>query len=137
MSSQFVTVARYQYSAEALIVKGKLESEGIEVFMTDMHTIDIDPLASNAIGGVKVKVRSRDRFAASRVLESIHPYSVDNNQKPIECPKCNSKKVIYTTTIDSFKGLVQYLFGFLLFLLPTYQKFAYRCEVCETQFNLK
>lgn len=137
MSPRFVTVARYQYSSEALIVKGKLESEGIEVFMTDMHTIDTDPLVSNAIGGVKLKVRAEDRFAASRVLESIYPYSVDDHQKPIECPKCNSKKVIFTTTIDSFKGLLQYLLGFLLFLLPTYQKFAYRCEVCENQFNLK
>ena len=55
MSETFKTIAKFQYSAEALIVKGRLEAEGIQVFLTDNHTIDTDPLVSNAIGGVKLK----------------------------------------------------------------------------------
>ena len=60
MSETFVTIARYQYSSEAQIVKGRLEADGIDVFLRDNITIDTDPLVSNAIGGVKLKVLSKD-----------------------------------------------------------------------------
>lgn len=40
----FTTVAVFQYSSEAQIVKGRLESDGIEVFLADNLTIDTDPL---------------------------------------------------------------------------------------------
>ncbi|WP_299520789.1 DUF2007 domain-containing protein [Winogradskyella sp.] len=49
MQDTFVTIARYQYSSEAQIVKGRLEADGIEVFLRDNITIDTDPLVSNAI----------------------------------------------------------------------------------------
>ena len=48
----FTKIGQYQYSSEAFIYKGKLEAEGIEVFVRDNHTVDTDPLVSNAIGGV-------------------------------------------------------------------------------------
>ncbi|WP_342662741.1 hypothetical protein [Gelidibacter mesophilus] len=54
----FTTVAVFQYSTEAQIIKGRLESDGIEVFLSDNLTIDTDPLVSNAIGGIKLKVLS-------------------------------------------------------------------------------
>ncbi|NJW54799.1 DUF2007 domain-containing protein, partial [Salinimicrobium sp. CDJ15-91] len=57
MKEIFSTVAVFQYSAEAQIIKGRLESEGINSFLVDNHTIDTDPLVSNAIGGVKLKVQ--------------------------------------------------------------------------------
>ncbi|MBC7655284.1 MAG: DUF2007 domain-containing protein, partial [Oligoflexus sp.] len=50
--SIFKIIATYQYTSEAIIFKGKLESEGIEVFMRDNNTVDTNPLYSNAVGGV-------------------------------------------------------------------------------------
>lgn len=38
----FTLLSRYQYTSEALIYKGKLESEGIQVFIRDNNTIDSD-----------------------------------------------------------------------------------------------
>lgn len=55
MKETFSRVAVFQYSAEAQIIKGRLEAEGIETFLADNHTIDTDPLVSNAIGGVKLR----------------------------------------------------------------------------------
>ena len=60
MAETFITIAKFTYTSEALITKGKLESEGIPVYMTDSLTIDIDPLVSNAIGGVRLKVENKD-----------------------------------------------------------------------------
>ena len=36
----FVTIAKYQYSSEAQIAKGRLEADGIDVFLADNLTID-------------------------------------------------------------------------------------------------
>ena len=71
MSDKFKTIARFQYSSEAQIVKGRLEAEGIQVFLSDNLTIDADPLVSNAIGGVKLKVLSRDALKAQYILQKI------------------------------------------------------------------
>ena len=46
MENTFTKVGTFQYSAEANIIKGKLEAEGIEVFMNDGYTIDVDPLVA-------------------------------------------------------------------------------------------
>ena len=71
MSNTFTTIARFQYSTEAQIVKGRLEADGIKVFLTDNLTIDTDPLVSNAIGGVKLKVLSEQYDEAKEILDSI------------------------------------------------------------------
>ncbi|TDE45597.1 hypothetical protein E0I26_06525 [Flavobacterium rhamnosiphilum] len=64
----FRKIATFQYSSEALIFKGKLESEGIKVFMRDNNTVDANPMYSNAIGGIKLFVKSKDFVKANDVL---------------------------------------------------------------------
>ncbi|MRI01945.1 DUF2007 domain-containing protein [Kriegella sp. EG-1] len=135
--STFATVALFQYSAEAQIFKGRLETEGIEVFLTDNNTIDTDPLVSNAIGGVKLKVYSEDEAAAKEILAAISPYSLNDTGGAIHCPKCNSEKVNYFTNIKDLKSFGSFLVGFLFGILPFYTKYEYRCEDCKTKFNQK
>ncbi len=133
----FSTIARFQYSTEAQIVKGRLEAEGIPVFLADQFTIETDPLVSNAIGGIKLKVYSHDTVKALRVLESVKEYSLDDKGEEISCPGCGEKKVKVYTAINSFKSLVSFLFSLLTTALPINVQHKYRCEVCEHKFNLE
>jgi len=133
----FTTVARFQYSSEAQIVKGRLEADGISVFLSDNITIDTDPLVSNAIGGVKLRVHSEDALKAIRILESINQYSVDDEGQEIYCPECKSTKVDYFTSVKDFKSLASFLLGFLFGVLPFYTKYEYRCENCKNKFNIQ
>ncbi|GAA4233744.1 hypothetical protein GCM10022291_11580 [Postechiella marina] len=137
MSNTFKTIARFQYSTEAQIIKGRLEAEGIQVFLSDNITIDTDPLVSHAIGGVKLKVLAQDALKAQHILESIKKYSVDNNGNTINCPKCNSKNIELFSTIKDAKSLFWFIFGVLFSSLPFYTKHKYRCEACNTEFDLK
>lgn len=132
----FSTVATFQYSTEAQIVKGRLEAEGIQVFVSDNFTIDTDPLVSNAIGGVKLKVHSEDKVEALRILRSISRYSIDDTGKQIICPSCKSDQIDYLTSITDFKSLVSFLVGFLFGVLPFYTVYEYRCENCKNKFNI-
>ena len=132
----FSTVASFQYSSEAQIVKGRLEAEGIRVFLSDNLTIDTDPLVSNAIGGVKLKVRFEDEDDAISILKSINRYSIDDQGNEVVCPNCNSKKVDYFTNVKDFKSLISFLVGFIFGVLPFYTKYEYRCENCKNKFNI-
>ncbi|GHA45115.1 hypothetical protein GCM10007103_27900 [Salinimicrobium marinum] len=137
MNEAFTTIAIFQYSSEALIVKGRFEAEGIETFLRDQHTIDTDPLVSNAIGGVKLNIRREDEAKALEVLESINRYSLDDTGVAITCPKCGSKKVDLQSNVKDVKSLMFFMFSFLLYVLPIYIKYEYRCENCKNKFNLK
>mgnify|MGYP003488559961 CR=1 FL=1 len=134
MESQFTQVGVYQYSSEAIIFKGKLESEGITVFMHDNNTIDSDPMISNAIGGVKLFVKQEDAERATTVLSNISAYSLDENNKPILCPKCGENKVLYLTSITSIKSLFSFIFGFILNIFPFFIQYKFRCESCKHEF---
>ena len=57
---KFTLLRRFQYSSEAIIYQGKLESQGIEVFLRDNNIVDSNPLYSNAVGGVKMFVKTED-----------------------------------------------------------------------------
>lgn len=141
MKEVFSTIARFQYSAEAQIIKGRLEADGVKVFMVDNHTIDTDPLVSNAIGGVKLKVWAKDEVEAMEILNTIHPYSVDGEGSEIHCPKCSSSKVNLFTNVRDFKA-VFFFWPFLFFNLffnamPFYTKYGYLCETCKEKFSMK
>ncbi len=136
MNGAFTTIADFQYSSEALIVKGRFEAEGIETFLRDQHTIDTDPLVSNAIGGVKLNVRRQDEAKALEVLESINRYSLDDTGVAITCPKCGSKNVDLQSNVKDVKSLMFFMFSFFMYVLPIYIKYDYRCENCKNKFNL-
>ena len=137
MSDTFKTIARFQYSTEAQIIKGRLEAEGIQVFLSDNLTIDTDPLVSNAIGGVKLKVLSTDALKAQHILETINKYSVDDEGNTISCPNCTGHHIELFSTIKDAKSFFAFIFGVLFSALPFYTKHKYKCEDCKTEFDLK
>ncbi|MBU2928018.1 putative signal transducing protein [Winogradskyella psychrotolerans] len=137
MQDTFVTIARYPYSTEAQIAKGRLESDGIEVFLRDNLAIDTDPLVSQAIGGVKLKVLAKDEVQARAILQSIKAYSVDDEGNPIVCPNCKSEHIEMYTTITNLKSLMSFLIGLLFFTLPFSTRYQYKCEDCNTEFPIK
>lgn len=135
MTQTFACVAVFQYSAEAQIIKGRLEAEGIETFLADNHTIDTDPLVSNAIGGVKLKVRKKDEDRALKILESISKFTVDEEGDEIQCPKCHSGKIELLSNVRSPKSFFFFCLSLLFVVLPVYIKRNYQCTTCNHQFK--
>lgn len=63
-----ITVITFTLAHDAHFAKGKLQSEGVEVFIKDELTAHVNHLYSGAIGGIKLQVRSQDVEAAHRIL---------------------------------------------------------------------
>ncbi|GAB3714126.1 putative signal transducing protein [Flavobacterium koreense] len=135
MEEQFQIVGRYQYSSEALIYKGKLESEGIQVFIRDNNIVDSNPLYSNAVGGIKLFVKSEDFEKAQLVLSDVSQYSLNENNQLIKCPKCNAEQVEMVTSIKDIRSFLAFLFSVLVVYMPFYSKHKYKCQSCKFEFN--
>jgi len=120
MNKKFYTIAVFEYPADVQILKGKLESEGIPVFLRDENTINSDPLISGAIGGVKLEVYADDSEKALAIYNEIRAYAVDDDEKPIACPNCKAQK---SEVYYERKGIFNKLF-------PFFEKRKYKCLNC-------
>ena len=121
MKQEFYTIGAFEYVADVQVIKAKLESEGIPVFLRDENTLNTDPLISSAIGGVKLQVYSIDKERAISIYNNIRAYATDKHGNPIVCPNCKAAKseVYYRR-----KGLLYKLFPFL-------EPKKYRCLNCQ------
>lgn len=137
MSDAFKTIATFQYSSEAQIIKGRLEADGIEVFLKDRFTIDTDPLVSNAIGGVKLRVKSQDAMKAQHILNSLKPYALDDEGNNLQCPNCHSEKLELYSTITSLKSFLAFALGLISGTLPFHTRYKYKCDHCGKEFSME
>ncbi len=71
-----ITLRTFQYPLEITLLKSMLEDSGIPVFVKDEFTILMNPLYSNAIGGIKLQVLEEDIEKATEVLKD---YESENN----------------------------------------------------------
>jgi DNA-directed RNA polymerase subunit RPC12/RpoP len=127
MKNDFYTIASFEYTAEAQVMKGKFESQRIEVFLKDEHTIDVDPLVSHAIGGVKLQVHLQDKEAAIALYNELREYEKDRQGNRIICPNCGSNRVVVAPP----KKSIYYL------LFPFLEPKRYQCIDCNEIFKTK
>jgi hypothetical protein len=66
--SKVVNLRQYMTLPEALLAKSILDSAGIESFLGDQNIIRMDWFLSNALGGVKLRVREEDVEVATALL---------------------------------------------------------------------
>ncbi|GIZ09931.1 DUF2007 domain-containing protein [Flavobacterium sp. UMI-01] len=135
MKNRFLLLNSYLYSSEALIFKGKLESEGIDVFIRDSNTVDSNPLYSHAIGGVKLFVKKEDFNTAKQILTEISNFSLDDSNNLVKCPKCGAKKAILISSIKDTKSMLSFIVSFFLGSMSFYVKQKYQCTKCKNEFK--
>jgi rubredoxin len=130
---KFQLLRRFQYSSEAIIYQGKLESQGVDVFLRDNNTVDSNPLYSNAVGGVKLFVKTEDFKKANEILGEVSLYSVDDDHQLIKCPKCGAEQIEMETAVTGIKTLFTVFFLGLAALL--FEKHKYKCQNCKYEFD--
>ena len=93
MGKDLITLGSFEFLADVQIIKGKLESEGIEVILKDANIVGVEPFASNAIGGIKLQVHKTDEERAKQIFDEVRNYAVDEYGELMTCPNCKAKKL--------------------------------------------
>ncbi|MYE88646.1 DUF2007 domain-containing protein [Candidatus Poribacteria bacterium] len=143
---ELITVTNFSNPTEADPVVAWLESEGIECFVTNEHTITMNWLYSNAIGGVGVQVKAADVERANEILQAVlnpdaaavepTPSDAEMDQESdatseIRCPQCGSENVYY----EKFSRRLVFASWVLLSVLLPFFKKKWKCRECEHLFK--
>jgi len=89
------TIATYSFPYEGQIAKAKLDSEGIPAYIADEHTINMQWLYSNALGGIRLQVPEVFVQQAIELLAEDFSNDVELEQgsDTISCSACGSSNM--------------------------------------------
>ena len=68
-SDKIITIYSFEHLSEAVVVRGRLESEGIPCMIQNELISQIAPFYSDTFGGVKLQVNERDAEQAIEILK--------------------------------------------------------------------
>ena len=129
-----IVIATFSFPLEAQIARTSLESAGIKTLVADEHTINMDWLYSNAMGGVRLLVKPEDVDEARQILETDFSSGVDerflvdenNETDVIYCRRFGSDQVYAFTEGESPAFLTFMLLGLPL----VFYKHGFKCKDC-------
>src|SRR5260221_7352858 len=107
----FIPVQSFLNYIDAHITMGKLEEEGIRCWLKDENTVTLDPILTNAVGGIKLMVFKEQEERARELLATLD----SERREKISCPFCKSHNIEFVTTPRKPGNWFSVLFG-LLFL---------------------
>jgi len=81
-----VTVATFDFPAEAEVAKLFLEEKGIQAFLADANLVGLNWFLANAVGGAKLQVAAADVDRANDVLELYWASKRKTHDEPPEEP---------------------------------------------------
>jgi Putative prokaryotic signal transducing protein len=124
----------------ANIVKGLLDSYGIECFLSDECMVTLNALYSPAVGGVKLHVFEKDIGHITALLQAQNiidepEMPAANEDNKITCPVCHSGNVSYGGSINRKFNSWHVFISFLLMLYPIAMRKAYHCFDCDHEFK--
>ena len=125
--SKFVVLTKFSFPLDA-----NLESIGIPSFIADEHTINMQWLYSDAMGGVRLLVPAEHLEEAHRIISEDFSSSVDFEceSKPECCQNCGSENIQCFTKGKKSAFIVFMLLGFPLF----FYEHGIKCNECGS-FN--
>lgn len=116
------------YPSEAHMIQGYLESEGIDTILKDEFTTQVNNMYSNALGGVKVMVRSEAFETAQQVLINggyINPEKIEkleivrltSSTDKRFCPFCHSDNIGKKKSPDVITLIISLIMGVIFPIL--------------------
>jgi hypothetical protein len=122
---ELVIVRTFNNYFSANIMLTKLQASGIECYLKDEYTVTIDPILSNAIGGIKLVVKKKDEEEIRKILQEFDK----EYMQAATCPNCGAHDFTYIAK----PGVTNFVTAILTWLLSNYAiatDYVYRCGNC-------
>jgi DNA-directed RNA polymerase subunit RPC12/RpoP len=127
----FIPVAVYTNYIDANIMLGRMQEDGIDCWLKDENIVTIDPILTNAVGGIKLMVAENERMKALQWLWEINK----EKKAALSCPKCNSHNLEYVSTPRKPGNWLSVLIGvFITSFAPPVEQ-VYHCFDCDAEFE--
>ena len=68
----FITIAIFNFPQEIVVLKSVLENEGIVHYFENETIVSLDPFASIAFGGIKLKIHPNDKEIVQTILDNLN-----------------------------------------------------------------
>lgn len=108
---EFVAIQSFNNYVEAHITMGRLQQQHINCWLKDEYTVTIDPILTNAIGGIKLMVAKVQAGRALDILQTI----ANESRLHYACPQCSSHNIQLVTTprkaVNWLSALATWLLG--------------------------
>lgn len=143
----------FTYTHEAHLVKGYLESNGIETILNDEYTTQVVNIYSSAIGGVKLLVRESDYSQGIQLLKDggylqeegfksgskTEVILSDKTTNKKICPFCGSDNIALNKNPGVFVTILLAIVSLLLTVGATSPriKSAFLCFDCSKEWKYK
>ena len=123
---ELVIVKTFDNYFSANITLTRLQALGIVCFLRDENTVTIDPILTNAIGGIKLVVRREDEAATIKILRA---FQIDYLLSAT-CPECGSNSFSHVAK----PGAVNYLTAIITWIFSSFAVapvYVYQCGNCN------
>ncbi len=124
MQTEIIRTFDNYFSAN--IILNRLQHAGIPCFLKDEYTVTIDPILSNAIGGIKLMVPADHADAARVMLKEFE----DDYMRAAVCPHCGMNEILLVAK----PGPTNYLTAIITWFFGNYAVAAeniYQCQNCK------
>ncbi len=108
-----------------------LQEEGINCWLKDENTVTIDPILTNAIGGIKLMVHASQTERAAGLMRVM----INREKQQTPCPICSSLNIEYIVNnrkpFNWFSAIATFLLGD--FAIAPHKTF--HCFDCGAEFD--
>jgi len=152
MDDNWIIVMTCTFPHEAHMVKGYLESRGIETLLKDEMTVQVNIAYSNAVGGIKILVKEPDYDQSIQLLKNggyiiddtikidkkTEVVLLDNTPDKKSCPFCSSENIGRKKGPNTISFILSSLISlfFTATILPIFRS-TYKCFDCEKEWKYK
>ena len=119
-------VRSFDNSFKANITLTKLESYGIECYLYDEQTVNMNPIYSNAIGGIRLMVKEEDLEETRQLLQKFD----EDYLQSVKCPECGKPDI----SLISKPGATNFFTAILTWAFSSYAiapESIYQCSNCK------
>lgn len=125
-----IPIRSYSNYFDAALAQGVLESAGIHCFLQDVHSVTINPVLTNAMGGIKLNVRQEDLAEAEQLLR---PAEINISQ-PV-CPACGSADTQLAVRLPAKTWLSLLISAIRSSSFSHEGQLHYQCKDCRMTFR--
>ena len=128
---EFTCIRSFDNYISAHIAMGRLEEDAVNGWLKDENTVTIDPILTNAVGGIKLMVPAVQAERAIQILRVLE----NEHKKSMPCPRCGSLNIELVSTPRKISNWASAIIGFFFTSYAMPVENTIHCFDCSLEYD--